>query len=126
MGKMFRVLVWTAAVLGVVIGALRLTVLRWRRVPSDDPILETSIAPTLRGGDWVLLWRATAPHFGSLVLCPDPDNAGRFVVRRILGEGTDELSIDGERVTVNGHDARTETACNESSFTVNDPDTGSE
>jgi signal peptidase I len=126
MGKLFRVLFWTALVLGVIVGALRLTVIRWWKVPTDDPILETSIAPTLRGGDWVLLWRATAPHFGGLVLCPDPDNAGRFVVGRIFGESNDRVTIDGDRVQVNEHEALTETACNESSFTVNDPDTGAE
>jgi len=126
LGKLLRVVIWTALVVGVIAGALRLTCIRWWRVPTDDPILETSIAPTLRGGDWVLLWRATAPHFGSLVICPDPDNAGRFVIGRVLGEANDQLTIDGDRIQVNEHDARTETACSDSTFTVNDPDTGSE
>ncbi len=125
-GKLLRILLWTAVVLGIVVGALRLSVLRWWRVPSDDPILEASIAPTLRGGDWVLLWRATAPRFGGLVICPDHDNAGRYVIGRIFGEENDHVSIDGDRVSVNEHEALTETACNEPSFTVNDPDTGAE
>jgi len=124
--KALRVLLWTAALLGVVIGLLRLTVIRWWRVPTDDPILETSIAPTLRGGDWVLLWRGTAPRFGGLVLCPDPDNVGRFVVGRILGEANDRLTIDGDRILINDHEVLTEAACSDATFTVNDPDLGSE
>ena len=126
MNKTLRVLLWITAVLAVIIGALRLTVLRWWRVPTDDPILETSLAPTVRGGDWVLLWRATAPRFGALVLCPDPDNAGRFVVGRILGESNDRVLVDGDTVKVNDHEALTETACNQGTFTITDPDTGAE
>ena len=124
--KLVRVLFWLAVVLGIVIGVLRLVAILWWRVPTDDPILEASLTPTLHGGDWILLWRATAPRFGGLVLCPDPDNAGRFVVGRILGEANDRVTIDGDRVQVNEHDALTETACNEAMFTVTDPDTGGE
>src|SRR5262245_2001816 len=126
MGKLLRVAFWIAVVLGIVIGALRLTVLRWWQVPTDDPVLEASIAPTLRGGDWVLLWRATAPRFGSLVICPDPDNAGRYIIGRIVGEAGDNLTIDGDRIQVNDHDARTESACSDYKFRLNDPDSKSE
>jgi signal peptidase I len=126
MGKLIRVFLWVAAVLGIVIGALRLVAIRWWRVPTDDPILEASLAPTLHGGDWIVLWRATAPRFGGLVICPDPDNAGRFVIGRILGEANDRVTIDGDRIQVNEHDALTETACSEAMFTLTDPETGSE
>src|SRR5215467_11993707 len=126
MGKVLRVTFWVALVLGVVIGALRLTVLRWWQVPLDDPVLEASIAPTLRGGDWVLLWRATAPRFGSLVICHDPDNAGRYVIGRMAGEQNDKLTIDGDRLQINEHDARSESACSDSTFRINDPDSKTE
>jgi signal peptidase I len=126
MGKSLRTVLWIAAVLGVIVGALRLVAIRWWRVPTDDPVLEASLAPTLRGGDWVLLWRATAPRFGGLVLCPDPDNAGRFVIARILGEQNDDVAIDGDSVEINHHPARTESACSDPTFTMTEPDTGSE
>ena len=126
MGKLLRVAFWIAVAFGIVVGALRLVAIRWWRVPPDDPILEASLAPTLRGGDWVLLWRATEPHFGSLVLCPDPDNVGRFVVGRILGEGGDKVTIQGIGITVNDHDARTETMCSQATFTIKDPQSGTE
>jgi signal peptidase I len=126
MGKILRVAFWIAAVFGIVVGAARLVAIRWWQVPTDDPILEASLAPTLRGGDWVLLWRATEPHFGSLVVCPDPDNAGRFVVGRILGEGNDKVTIEGLRVQVNDHDARSESMCAQATFTIKDPQSGTE
>jgi signal peptidase I len=126
MGKFFRVAFWIAVVLGIVIGALRLVAIRWWRVPTDDPVLATSVAPTLREGDWVLLWRATAPRFGGLVICPDPDNAGRHVIGRIVGEAGDKLNVDGDNVLINERPALTETVCSEAHFTIADPDSKSE
>jgi signal peptidase I len=126
MGKLLRVAFWLSLVFGIVVGVLRLVAIRWWQVPTDDPILEASLAPTLRGGDWVLLWRATEPRFGGLVVCPDPDNAGRFVVARLLGEGSDKLSISGTRIQVNDHDARSESACSQGTFTIKDPQSGTE
>lgn len=126
MGKLLRVAFWLVVAFGIVVGALRLVAIRWWQVPTDDPILEASLAPTLRGGDWVLLWRATEPRFGALVLCPDPDNVGRFVVGRILGEGGDKVTIQGLGVQVNDHDARSEAMCSQGTFTIKDPASGTE
>lgn len=119
-----RFLFWSTALVAVIIGILRLTVLRWWQVPADDPLLEASITPTLQGGDWVLLWRASPPSFGSLVLCPDPQEAGRVIIGRVLGEEGDTVSIDGALVTVNGRDVRTERRCSEATFRLRDPSTG--
>ena len=126
MGKILRTVLWIAVFLGIVVGVLRAVAIRWWQVPLDDPILEASLAPTLHGGDWVLLWRATAPRFGGLVVCPDPDNVGRFVVARILGEANDKVALDGDRVQINEHDALTESSCGDSTFTQRDPNSGSE
>jgi signal peptidase I len=126
MGNFLKTLLWIAALLAVVAGAARLTVLRWWQVPSDDPILEASIEPTLHGGDWVLLWRATPPHFGSLVVCPEPGNEDRGVIGRIVGEEGDKLTIEGTNIQLNDHDALTEGACNERTFRIADPNTGSD
>lgn len=123
---MIKAAFWIAVLLGVVIGALRLVALRWWRVPSDDPVLEASIAPTLRGGDWVLLWRGTEPSFGSLVVCPDPETPGRVVVGRIAGEAGDTITLDGDTLEINEHAAGTETACSDRTFKIDDPATGSE
>jgi len=122
--RILRFLVWTTVIVGAIAGGLRLTVLRWWQVPTDDPILEASITPTLAGGDWVLLWRASPPSFGSLVLCPDPQEAGRVIIGRILGESGDDVTVDGAAVTVNGREIRNERRCSEDTFRFRDPSTG--
>jgi signal peptidase I len=125
MEKVFKLVLLISAIVGVAIGVARLTVLRWWRIPWDDPYLEASIAPTLRGGDLVLLWRATAPSFGALVVCPDPEDAGRVVIGRIVGEGGDKVTIDDDRLEINDRNVHTESACSEAKFEVPDPSSGS-
>ena len=84
MSKFLRILAWTLIIGGAIVGIARLTVIRWWRVPVGDPYLEASLAPTLRGGDLVILWRGTAPIEGNLVLCPEPKGGGRYTIGRIL------------------------------------------
>jgi len=122
MSKFLRIVAWTLVIAGVLIGILRLTVIRWWQVPLGDPVLEASVAPTLRGGDWVLLWRGTAPIQGALVLCPEP-KTGRATIGRVLAEGGYRVHV-GEQVLLNGHGFETESGCD--AFTVKDPDTGQE
>ena len=73
MRKVLRFLLWTAIIVGAIVGLARATAIRWVKIPMGDPYLEASIAPTLRGGDTVILWRLTKPGFGDLVVCPEPD-----------------------------------------------------
>jgi signal peptidase I len=126
MRKILRFLLWVAIVLGVLIGIARLTAIRWWRVPSDDPYLEASIAPTLRGGDLVLLWRLTEPGFGDLTVCPEPEASHRIVIGRIVGEAGDRVAVKGSTLTVNDSKAETEHACNPPRFGVEHPATGAE
>jgi signal peptidase I len=120
-----RSCVWAILVIGVLVGAARLTCLRWWRVPDNDLDLSASVAPTLGAGDWVILWRLTPPGFGDLVLCPDPEEPGEVVVGRIAAEGGDTLSIseDGS-LTVNGERMRSEHSCKDSTVLVDHPRTG--
>ncbi len=124
MSKFLRPLAWTLLIALGLIGILRLTVIRWWRVPVGDPYLEASLAPSLRGGDWLILWRGSAPIEGNLVLCPEPKGEGRYTIGRILGEQGDRVKVTGEGVLVNGHGFETESSCD--SFTVRDPGTGQE
>jgi signal peptidase I len=126
MGKLVRFVLWISILGGAVVGLLRLTAIRWWRVPMDDPILGASITPTIRPGDLIVLWRATPPRFGSLVLCPDPEDPAHLVVGRIVGEAGDTVTIDGDNVSVNGHRAQTEFVCDEATFKVEDPNTGAQ
>ena len=123
--SLIRNVVWGAIVLGIVVGLLRLTALRWWRVPDDDDDLAASIAPTLGPGDWVILWRLTPPGFGDLVLCPDPEDASEVVVARLVGEPGDtvEIAEDGD-LEVNHVRMRSERACKRPSFTVENPRSG--
>ena len=107
MQKLLRFLLWTALIVGVLVGIARATAIRWWRIPEGDPYLEASIAPTLRGGDLIILWRLTPPKFGDLVLCPEPGTPERMVVGRIIGDPGDKVRIEGARVVVNGRAAET-------------------
>jgi signal peptidase I len=126
MQKTGRFLLWTAIILGIIVGIARVVAIRWWRVPEGDLYLDASIAPTLRGGDLVILWRLTKPHLGDLVVCPEPKAPNRVVIGRIIGEGGDKVQIEGQRLSVNGRQAETELACDPRTFTVTHPNSKKE
>ncbi len=126
MHKIFRFLFWTALVLGVIIGGLRATAIRWWRVPTDDPYLTASLSPSVRGGDLILLWRLTRPAFGDLVLCPEPRQPGRVVIGRLVGESRDDLEVTGSEIIVNRRRMIVESGCTSRTFSEHDPGTGIE
>jgi signal peptidase I len=124
MRSLWRLLLWGAVIAAVIIGALRLVAIRWWRLPTNDPWLDASVEPTLRGGDLVVLWRLTPPHYGELVICPEPGAPERVVVGRILGEPGDNIVIDATMVTVNNRPITAERACSDPRTTVKHPRTG--
>lgn len=126
MRKMFRFLFWVALVVGGLIGLLRLTAIRWWRVPADDKYLTASISPSVRAGDLILLWRLTKPGFGDLVLCPEPGHPERVVIGRLVGEAGDKLEVSGAGISVNDERLPTEGRCARSPFKETAPDTGVE
>lgn len=126
MRKLVRFLLWVALAIGIVIGGLRATAIRWWRVPEGDPYLEASIAPSLRGGDLIILWRLTEPKYGDLVLCPEPDAPDRVVIGRVVGEGGDKVKVEGAKLEVNGRGVETEHACSPPRFMTVHPTTSSE
>ena len=127
LSSILRFTVFFAVIFGALVGALRLTCLRWWQVPTDDPDLAASIAPTLAPGDWIILWRGTSPGFGDLVLCPDPDDPAQVVIARVAGEGGDHLEVDSVgQIKVNGSRFRSEQACSTPKVTVANPRTGDE
>ncbi len=124
MRTLLRFALWTAIVAALLIGGLRAVAIRWWRVPTNDPWLEASIEPSLRGGDLIVLWRLTPPRFGDLVMCPEPKAPERVVIGRVMGEARDKVEIDGSGVSVNGHRFITETACSERTVSVKHPSKG--
>jgi signal peptidase I len=126
MRKLLRFLLWTALIVGVVVGLARATAIRWWRVPEGDNYLDASIAPSLHGGDLVLLWRLTKPSFGDLVVCPEPNAPDRVVIGRLIGDPGDEVKVEGSKLYVNGRAAETETACDPHHFKTIHPSTHAE
>jgi signal peptidase I len=122
MRRLIRFLLWIAIVVGVVVGLARLFLIRWWRVPEDDAWLEASVAPTLAGGDLLLLWRLTSPRYGDLVQCPEPDAPERIVVARLAAEAGDRIRVAPEGVWINGKKTHSERNCGR--FEVLDPNTG--
>lgn len=124
MRKLGRFAIGLAIVLAMLVGALRATVLRWWRVPDDDPYLEASIAPTLRGGDWILLWRRGTLSLGDLVLCPEPGQPDRLVLARIGAVEGQVIKVQGHAVRIDNRSVRGTGSCDSNTFTVVEPETG--
>lgn len=122
MRRLFRFLVWMALLAALVVGVARLFFLRWWRVPENDAWLEASVAPTLRSGDLVLLWRFTPPTFGDLAYCPEPNAPGRVVLGRIAAEAGDRIEVSPRAVKLNGKAITNERTCGE--FEVTHPEKG--
>jgi signal peptidase I len=123
--KFAKFLLWTAIFLGIISGILYLTLFWVWVVPSDDPLMSTSIEPSLSPGDVIVMMHAGKRGYGELVRCVDPDEPRRFVIGRIAAEGGDTLVIDNGRLVVNGKSVSFEYACSKRNFTVKDPTTGS-
>ena len=126
MNRFARFLIWTVVVLGVVVVALRYLLFQSWTIPEDDAWLAASIAPTLRGGDTVLVLTRGKPGFGDLARCKDPDDPNTWIVGRIVGLGGDEVEVMGSVLSVNGKSYVSTEACEEARFTIQHPDTGSE
>ncbi len=125
MGKLGRALFWTVLVVAVVVGVCRAVFLTTWTVPEEMP-LSSSVAPTLQGGDVVLLLTRGTPGFGDLVRCQDPGDAQKFVIGRIVGLAGDLVETSGRDLHVNGKRYNGTTACAEPVVTILHPVTGSE
>lgn len=121
-----RFVLWLSIAVGGMLLILRVTAIRWWKIPEDDPYLAASVAPTLRGGDWVLLWRLTPPVPGMLALCPEPNHPERVVIGRAVGDPEDTVKVQGSLLFLRGRLQESEGDCLERSFTVEDPETGKE
>jgi signal peptidase I len=92
---------WSLVILAVValVGALPVAV--WHRFEGVW-IPSTSMAPTLLVGDYVLVDKA--PHWparGDLVVFADPTAPGELLVKRIVGLGGEEITVQGHEVYIN-------------------------
>ncbi len=119
----FKTLLWAACLLGLVAGALYALMFDVWSVPTDDPMLSASIAPTLSPGDVVVLSRHGSVSRGELLRCNDPQAAGRYVIARAIGASGDKLVLDGETVSIDGHRTPSPHACDVVKTVLHDPNT---
>lgn len=110
MQKAGKVLLWTAVALVAIGGLLRALLVKTWTVPKDLN-LAASIAPTLAGGDVVLLLTRGSRGFGDLVRCKDPDDPSQYVIGRIYGVEGDVVETKGRQVFVNGKRYEPAQAC---------------
>jgi signal peptidase I len=106
-----RNMLWLAAILGAIGLLLYLFVFDTWVVPSDDPLLTASIAPTLGPDDRILTRRGSSPVTGELARCFMPDGSGKYTIGRVFGLGGDSVEVNNERVAVNGVSAKTRFSC---------------
>jgi signal peptidase I len=92
---------WTLVTLGMValVAALPLAV---RHRFEGVWIPSRSMTPTLLVGDYVLIDKAAHwPARGDLVVFTDPADANELLVKRIVGLGGDEITVQGHDVYIN-------------------------
>jgi signal peptidase I len=113
-------------VLALLVGAARLFRFESWTIPEDRGALTASIAPTLRGGDTVLMLMRGTPDRGALVRCKDPEEPSRWVIGRIVGLQGETVTMSGPNVVVDGQRFDVTEECKERTFTVAHPDSGAE
>ena len=122
--KLLRSVLQLAGALAIVVVVARLVCFDAWTVP-EEPWLDASVAPTLRGGDVVLVLTRGTPRLGDLVRCPDPESPGQWVVGRIAGLENDKVEIDHHVVRVNGQRFGATEACAAGRLSIEHPQTGS-
>ena len=121
MEKALKFLLWTLGILAVLAGIGRAFLFETWTVPMD-PVLAASVAPTLRGGDYVLVLTVGDVKWGDLVRCTDPDHADRYAVGRVMGMPGDDVEIKAGVLRVNGMRYDAVEACKETKIEVLHPD----
>jgi signal peptidase I len=114
-------LTWVATIVGGALIALYVTAFDVWTVPIDDPLLAASVQPTLMAGDLVVVTRHASVDRANLLRCPDPQAAGRYVVARAIGGPREEIEIQSEIVTLDGHRLPSPRACDQTAWVVFDP-----
>lgn len=90
---------WIAGAVGVVVVGAAAVGGTFRRFE----IHETSMAPALEPGDWVVARRRTgSPERGDVAVLTDPAGTGKQFVKRVIGLPGEELRIESGRVVVDG------------------------
>lgn len=60
-----------------------------------------AMAPTIMLGDRVVVWRTTDFELGEVLLCPHPEEPGRFVMARFVGRPGSRIRIENGNLYIN-------------------------
>jgi signal peptidase I len=112
---------WVAVLVGVSLFVVERVWLEAWKIPTDDPMLAASIEPQLSAGDVVLVWRGPTFARGNLLRCPDPQAPGRYVVARAIAAPGDNLLIDREGISLDGHPTPSPHGCEQHDYAMFDP-----
>lgn len=86
-----------------VVGATIVAATAIRGVVRRFEIKEDSMSPTLADGDWVIAKRASGqPERGDIIVFGGPGRSEKYLVKRVIGLGWEQVGIDSGRVTING------------------------
>lgn len=102
---------WLGVILGGIGVLLYLFVFDTMVVPTDDPLLVASVAPTLYPQDRILVRRGSEVRDGQLVRCASPDPTVPYVIGRVMGMGGETVELRSERVYINGRPLVSRHAC---------------
>lgn len=80
-------------------------------IPANDPLLVSSILPTLNPNDRILTARRSTPISGQLARCTSPEPGSDYVIGRVMGTGGDTVIVDNGRVSINGKLLASRHAC---------------
>ena len=101
MKKVLRVLLWCLVIVVAIVVGLYLAVFDVWMVPNGTA-LATSLAPTLAGGNIVLVARKGSLEGERLVRCAHPTEPGSFVAARAYGYPGSKVAVEAELVLVDG------------------------
>jgi len=87
-------------VIAVILGIIA-AVLRWQYVDVVT-VATDAMAPTMFGGDQVLVWRSRDFDHGDMILCRNPRRAGNWIIGRIIGRPGMSVDLQREQLVING------------------------
>jgi signal peptidase I len=94
--QLFKLFLFVLALALIAVG-----ILRWQYVDVVT-ISHDGMAPTIFGGDKVLVWRTTEYDHGDIILCRHPRRDDAWVVGRIIGRPGMSVSLSREQLVING------------------------
>jgi signal peptidase I len=92
--------IWLIVLGGGAALLLHLYVIEIWTLSPEDPLLVSSTAPALHGGDVLVVMRSPGIERGQLVRCRDPQSADRFVVARAIARSGEAVDFKNDAVTV--------------------------